>query len=305
MTSPIVSADVSAGTGLAAGEYWIELVPASPTAQHQVSFPAVIEPHRHHGPWVRPRLRPGIAQSLCEWLNLVYPSDPDWYPLARLDGDQLIVLTGDSAHHRHQIALDGDGRYPLGDLGRWYLSGPTRTPARLQHGQDILRDLERRSPHSGEVTVTCGPDNQPTSGFPARVDTSPRAGACVPVFRPDVAEAVAATCNRNHDTLPEDYPQVYFDGDTLLHVHPLLRARDGYLPARIEPDDNGHYRIDTPEWTFRTVPEKSEGPRIPGSRGACSPAALPALSSPRRRSARRTDSTGPDQRPGPVTSGDT
>lgn len=255
MTSLNTTTDLSAGAVLAAGEYWIELVPASADQPHQISFPAVIESRRHHGLWVRPRLRPEVAQALCEWLNLVYPSNPDWYPLARIEDDLLIVFAGEAAHDRHQIALDVDGRYSLGDLGRWFLSGPTRTRARFHHRLDVLRDVGRHHPRTGETVVTCDPDNLPASGYPASIESCPGMTACVPVFRPEVAEAVAVTCSGNHDSFPEDHPQVYFDGNTLVHVHQHLRARDGYLPVRIDPDPDGNYRIDTPEWTFHIAPE--------------------------------------------------
>jgi hypothetical protein len=248
-----------AGTALAAGEYWIELVPAATDQPHQISFPAVIEPRRHHGLWVRPRLRRETAEALCEWLNLVYPSDPDWYPLARFEGDVLVVLTGDAARQRHEIAREDDGRYPTGALGRWFLSGPTRTRAQFQHRLGVLRNAERHAPRPGETVVTCDPDNLPASGFPARAEARPSGNGCLPVFQPEIAKALAAFCSGNHDSVPEDHPQVYFDGNTLVHVHQHFRARDGYLPVRIDPDPDGNYRIDTPEWAFEVVSEKSEG----------------------------------------------
>lgn len=258
MSTLTTAADSSADIDLAAGENWIELVPAAHAEPHQASFPAVVEPRRHHGLWVRPRLRRDVAEALCEWLNVVYPVDPDWYPLARFEDDLLVVFTGEAAHHRHEIALDTDGRYPLGELGRWFLSAPTRTRARIYRQLEVLRDAERHSPRPGETLVSCDPGNLPASGFPARIET-PSAQAWVPVFRPEVAEAVAVWCATNHDSSPEDHPQVYFDGDTLVHVHPHLRALDGYLPWRIEPDTDGNYRIDGDEWTFYPVPVKSEG----------------------------------------------
>jgi hypothetical protein len=250
--------DSSAGTDLAAGEYWIELVPAAHAEPHQVSFPAVVEPRRHHGLWVRPRLRREVAEAMCEWLNVVYPVDPDWYPLARFEDDLLVVFTGEAVHQRHEIALGEDGRYPLGELGRWFLSGPTRTRARFHRQLDVLRDAERHYPRTGETVVTCDPVNLPVSGFPARIDT-PSGQACAPVFRPEIAEAVAVWCTTNHDTFPDEHPLVYFDGDTLVHVHQHLRALDGYLPWRIDPDADGNYRIDGEDWTFQAASEKSEG----------------------------------------------
>src|SRR5690606_31690782 len=57
MNTLTTTADSSADTDLAAGEHWIEHVPAARTRPHQISFPALIEPRRHHGLWVRPRLR--------------------------------------------------------------------------------------------------------------------------------------------------------------------------------------------------------------------------------------------------------
>ncbi|WP_216211114.1 hypothetical protein [Amycolatopsis aidingensis] len=247
-----------AGTDLAAGENWIEFVPAALAQPHQVSFPAVVESRRNHGLWVRPRLRRDVAEALCEWLNLVYPLDPDWYPLARFEDDLLVVFTGEAAHQRHEIALGEDGRYPLGEIGCWFLSAPTRTRARFYRQLEVLRDATRHYPRPGETLVTCDPGNLPVSGFPARIDTRP-AAPWVPVFRPEIAEAVAATCTSNHDRFPDDHPQVYFDRDTLVHVHQHLRALDGYLPWRIEPDTDGNYRIDGDEWTFQTVPVTSEG----------------------------------------------
>ncbi|MDT8916053.1 hypothetical protein [Amycolatopsis sp. PS_44_ISF1] len=258
MTMLSTGPDLSAGPALAAGEFWIEYVPAAHAEPHQVSFPAVVEPRRHRNLWVRPRLRPEAAEAVCEWLNLVYPADPDWYPLARFEDDLLVVLTGDAAHQRHKIVFGEDGRYPLGELGRWFLSGPTHTRARFYRQLDVLRDPERHYPRPGETVVTCDPNNLPASGFPARVD-SPPGQAAIPVFRPEVAEAVAVWCASNHGTFPDDHPQVYFDGDTLVHVHQHLRARDGYLPSRIDPDPDGNYRIDSDEWTFQAVSEKSEG----------------------------------------------
>ncbi len=242
---------------LAAGENWIELVPATHTQQHQASFPAVIEPRRHHGLWVRPRLRRQVAEAVCEWLNLVYPLDPDWYLLARFEGELLVVFTGDAAHHRHEITSDVDGRYPLGELGRWFLSGPPRTPDRLSHQRSVMR--VHRDLHLGETLVTCAPDALPWSAFPARVETRQDADGCVAVFRPEAAEAVAAFCCHAHEGAPDDYPLVYFDGDTLVHVHQHRRVHDGYLPWRIDPSPDGTYRIECDGWTFHPVPGKSEG----------------------------------------------
>ncbi|GAB2790511.1 hypothetical protein [Amycolatopsis magusensis] len=248
----------SAGPGLAAGEHWIELVPAAHAEPHQISFPAAIEHRRHHGLWVRPRLRREVAEAICEWLNLVYPADPDWYPLARFEDDLLIMFTGEAAHQRHEIPPERDGRYPLGEIGRWFLSGPTRTRDHLFHRLAVLRDAERHTQLPGETLVTCDPDNLPVTAFPARIDTGGSSG-WVPVFRPEIAEAVVVWCALNHDSFPKDHPQVYFDGDTLVHVHQHLRARDGYQPWRIDPDANGNYRIDRGEWTFQAVSDKSEG----------------------------------------------
>ncbi|TKG60952.1 hypothetical protein [Prauserella endophytica] len=262
MTMPSTAPDSSAGTDLAAGEYWIEFVPAAHGEPHQLSFPAVVEPARHHGLWVRPRLRREVAEAVCDWLNVVYPVDPDWYPLARFEGDLLVVFTGQAAHQRHEIALGEDGRYPLGELGRWFLSGPSRTRDRFYRQLDVLRDVERHYPRPGETVVTCDPDNLPVSGFPARIE-SRAAAPWVPVLRPEVAEAVAVWCTTNHDKDPDEYPLVYFDGDTLVHVHQHLRALDGYLPWRIDPDADGNYRIDGDEWTFQAVSEKSEGEVYP------------------------------------------
>jgi hypothetical protein len=45
----------------------------------------------------------------------------------------------------------------------------------------------------------------------------------------------------------------------VVHVHQHRRARDGYLPWRIDPSPDGAYRIGGDEWTFHPVPEKSEG----------------------------------------------
>ncbi|OXM59552.1 hypothetical protein [Amycolatopsis vastitatis] len=258
MSTLTTTDDLPGSVDLVAGEHWIELVPAAHGEPHQVSFPAMIEPRRHHGPWVRPRLRREVADALCEWLNLVYPVDPDWYPLARTEGDLLVVFTGDAAHQRYEIARGDDGRYPLGELGRWFLSGPTRTPALLDRQNEVLRDAARRHPRPGETLVTCDPTTLPGSAFPARIDAWPER-AWVPVFRPEIAEAVAAWCTTNHARRPDEHPQVYFDGDTLVHVHQHLRARNGYLPVRISPDPDGNYRIDTPEWAFEVVTEKSEG----------------------------------------------
>src|SRR4051812_28470769 len=121
MTALSTTPGSSVAGDLTAGECWIELVPAVHGDPHQRSFPAVIEPCRHHGLWVRPRLRREVAEGMCQWLNLVYPADPDWYPLARFEGDRLVVFTGEAAHHRHEIGPDPDGRYPLGELGNWFL----------------------------------------------------------------------------------------------------------------------------------------------------------------------------------------
>lgn len=250
--------DSSAGTDLAAGEYWIEYLPAARAEEHRASFPAAIEPARHHGLWVRPRLRREVAEAVCEWLNVVYPVDPDWYPLARVEDDVLLVFTEEATHQRHEIALGADGRYPLGELGRWFLSGPPRTRARFYRQLEVLRDAERRTPRPGETVVTCDPGNLPVSGFPARIDTSPGPQRVV-LFRPEIAEAVAVWCATNHDTFPGDHPLVYFDRDTLVHVHQHRRSHDGYLPWRIDPDADGNYWIGGQEWVFQAVSEKSEG----------------------------------------------
>ncbi|MBN6034139.1 hypothetical protein [Amycolatopsis sp. 195334CR] len=252
MTTTTLDAASPAALDLAAGEYWIELVPATHAAPHQISFPAVVEPRRHHGLWVRPRMRREVAEAVCEWLNLVYPVDPDWYPLARFEDDLLVVITGDAPHHRHEITLSEDGRYPLGELGRWYLSAPTRTRDRFSRQLAVLRDPERHYPRPGETVVTCDPANLPVSGFPARIDTS-RGQPWVPVFRPEIAEAVAVWCTTNHDTAPDEHPLVYFDRDTLIHVHQHLRSRDAYLPWRINPDPDGNYRIEGGEWAFQVA----------------------------------------------------
>jgi len=247
-----LTAGSAADIDLATGEHWIEHVPAARTRPHQLSFPALIEPRRHHGLWVRPRLRREVAQALCEWLNLVYPTDPDWYPLARFENDLLVVFTGDAAHQGHEIPPDEGGRYPLADIGRWFLSTPTRTAARIEHDLAVLGDPTRHAPRPGEILVTCNPANAPASAFPARIDTRPRQ-PLIPVFRPEIAEAVAAFCTTHHDLAPDDYPQVYLDGHTLVHVHQHLRVLDNYLPWRIDPDHDGNYSIDGDEWTFHRV----------------------------------------------------
>ncbi|MFD4252482.1 hypothetical protein ACFWQL_22330 [Amycolatopsis thermoflava] len=229
MNTRTTTADSSADIGLAAGEHWIEHVPAARTWPHQISFPAVIEPRRHQGLWVRPRLRREVARALCEWLNLVYPTDPDWYPLARFDNDLLVVFTGEAAHQRHEIPPDEVGRYPLADLGCWFLSTPTRTAARIAHELAVLSDRTRREPRPGETLVACNPANAAASAFPARIDT--RSGQpLIPVFRPEIAEAVAAFCTTHHDLAPNDYPAGLPRGP-----HPRPRApapaRPGQLPA--------------------------------------------------------------------------
>lgn len=252
MNTLTTTADSSADIGLAAGEHWIEHVPAPRTWHHQISFPAVIEPRRHQGLWVRPRLRREVARALCEWLNLVYPTDPDWYPLARFDNDLLVVFTGEAAHQRHEIPPDEVGRYPLADPGCWFLSTPTRTAARIAHELAVLSDLTRREPRPGETLVTCNPASAAASAFPARIDT--RSGQpLIPVFRPEIAETVAAFCTTHHDLAPDDYPQVYLEGHTLVHVHQHLRVLDNYLPWRIDPDADGNYAIDGDEWIFHPV----------------------------------------------------
>ncbi|MFI5593666.1 hypothetical protein ACIA5G_52190 [Amycolatopsis sp. NPDC051758] len=257
MITPATS-DSSAAITLTAGEYWIELVPAAHAEPRQASFPAVIEPRRHHGLWVRPRLRREVAEAMCAWLNLVYPVDPDWYPLARFEGDLLVVLTGNAARHRHEIGPDVDGRYPLGELGRWFLSGPTRTPAHLSRQRAVL--LERRYHRRvNETLVTCAPSALPSSAFPARIEPHQDGDRCIPVFRPEVAEAVAAFCAHAHEGAPDEHPLAYFDRDTLVHVHQHRRACDGYLPWRIEPGSDGAYRVDGDEWIFRPALGKSEG----------------------------------------------
>ncbi|VVJ22696.1 Uncharacterised protein [Amycolatopsis camponoti] len=255
MTTLNTTSDMSAVGALATGESWIELVPAVHGDPRQISFPAVIEPRRHHGVWVRPRLRRNVAEAMCEWLNLVYPTDPDWYPLARFEGDLLVVFTGDSAHHRHEIAAEVDGRYPLGELGRWFLSGPTR--ARRSRRCGARR--HPRQPSEGETLVSCDPRTHSRNVFPGRVEIPADTGRCVVILRPEVADAVADYCTRANQDLPDDYPLVHFDGDTLVHVHQHLRAREGYLPWRIEPGADGTYRIDSDEWIFRMAPRKSEG----------------------------------------------
>ncbi|MFD4190744.1 hypothetical protein [Amycolatopsis thermoflava] len=63
----------------------------------------MIEPRCDHGRWVRPQLRRDAAHALCEWLNVMYPTGPDWYPLVRFDNDLLVVLTREAAHQRHEI----------------------------------------------------------------------------------------------------------------------------------------------------------------------------------------------------------
>ncbi|MEV6639648.1 hypothetical protein [Amycolatopsis sp. NPDC051371] len=258
MSTLSTTQDSSAAGDLAVGEYWIELVPAVRGEPHQVSFPAVIEPYRHHGLWVRPRLRREVAEAMCRWLNLVYPVDPDWYPLARLEGDLLVVFTGDAAHHRHEIGPDIDGRYPLGELGRWFLSGPPRTPDRDADWPAAPRALRyRRDP--GEALVTCDPGTPARSAFPARIETREGTAGRVAMFRLEIAEAVADYCIRANQEFPDDYPLAYFDGDTLVHVHQHRRTCDGYLPWRIEAMPDGTYRIDGDEWSFRPVHRKSEG----------------------------------------------
>ncbi|OXM44504.1 hypothetical protein CFP75_34370 [Amycolatopsis alba DSM 44262] len=168
----------------------------------------------------------------------MYPIAPGWYPLAVSRTICLVVFTGEAACQRHDVALGENGRYPLGELGRWFLSGPTRTRERFHRQLDVLRDAKRHYPRPGEIVVTCDPDNLPVSGFPARIDTSP--GARALVFRPEIAEAVAVWCATSHDLAPGDHPLVYFDGDTLVDVHQHRRIDDGYLPLRIAPDQDGN-----------------------------------------------------------------
>lgn len=83
MTMFATAADSPAGIDLAVGEYWIEFVPAARPA-----------PRRHRSLRVRPRLRREVAEAVCQWLNLVYPTAPDWYPLAR-ESDLLVVFAAE------------------------------------------------------------------------------------------------------------------------------------------------------------------------------------------------------------------
>jgi hypothetical protein len=64
-------------------DLYVELVSGFHVEPHTVSFPAVVDEHRRQGMWARPRFRGEAAEALAEWLNLMYPLDPDWYPLAR------------------------------------------------------------------------------------------------------------------------------------------------------------------------------------------------------------------------------
>ncbi len=63
----------------------------------------------------------------------------------------------------------------------------------------------------------------------------------------------------NHHTSPGDHPVVYFDRDTLVHVHQRRRTHGGYLPWRIASDQHGNDRIGGQERTSQAVSEKSEG----------------------------------------------
>lgn len=250
-------------------ELYVELVSGYRVEPHTVSFPALVDEHRRQGIWVRPRFRHEAAEAIADWLNLVYPLDPDWYPLARLDGDTLLILRGDSEQHCHAVEPDDDGRYGLGpEGGCWFLSIPTRTTATELHDLERLCDRSLHVPADGEVLVCCDPDDLLVGAFPAEVEPRDE-GSVVPTFRREIAEAVVAWCTSRHRVDPDSYPQAYLDADgTLVHVHQRLRGLDGYIPWRINPDSSGKYRIDGAEWAFRTVPADIAAftPRLPKSR---------------------------------------
>lgn len=233
-------------------ELYVELVGGHHLRRHTVSFPALVDEHRRRGMWAQPRFRREVAEALAEWLNLVYPHDPDWYPLAHFDGDTLVIQRGESERHCSAIAPDDDGRYGLGpDGGCWFLSTPTLTaPAQLRE-IGLLWDNRLRITTDGEVLISCDPGGTLGGGFPARIEPLGRSGQVVPTFRRDVAEAVAAWCTSRHRNDPDHHPQAYFDGDTLVHVHQHRRVLDGYTPWRITPTASGCYRIDrAEEWAF-------------------------------------------------------
>lgn len=232
-------------------ELYVQLVPGYHVGVHRQAFPARIDAQRD-SVWVRPRFHRDVAEALAEWLNTMHPADPDWYHLARFDGDTLIITTGDGPHQTSVIHPDADGRYLLGGWC-WFLSTPTLTPEALHRETKLLRDPARRIPVDGEVMVSCDSGQSGKGVFPARVDPTLVGGDPVPTFRPEIAEAVVAWCNTRHRTDPDRYPQAYFDGTTLVHIHQHLRALDAYVPWRIDPDQHGHYRIDGDEWTWRHV----------------------------------------------------
>jgi hypothetical protein len=236
------------------GELYVEMVPGYNVELHRVTFPALIDTQREGNLCARPRFRREVAESLAEWLNLVYPSDPDWYHLARFDGDTLLVIARDEdepARQHHAVLPDDDGRYPLGHLYSWFLSTPTPIPAQQRREQVLLHDRARRIPTEGEILLSCDPDDRGTAAFPAQVDPSLVNGHPVPTFRREVAEVVIAWCNIRHHRDPDRYPQAYFDGDTLVHIHQHLRDLNGYTPWRIDPDQHGKYRVDGDEWIWR------------------------------------------------------
>ena len=224
-------------------EFYVELYPCGR------SFPAVIDHRRWHG-WVRPRFRRDVAESIAHWANTSRNvGEPPWYLQCSFEDEILVVLEGRVARHHH--APDEQGRYALGaNYLRWFLSVPE---AQARHDEAaVLQDTSRLKATECEqlVSIDFGDDSR---SFPAIVEQRLWNGWAVPRFRREVAEVVVSRLNAAHDADPEGYERAYWDGDTLVHVHPRFIGEDGYLPERIESDPDGRYAVGAPGWTWQIV----------------------------------------------------
>jgi hypothetical protein len=229
------------------GEVYVAL------ADTTAAFPAVIDDKRWNG-FVRPRFTRDTAQVVAAWLNTDHPNDPmSGNYNARFDGDTLIV-TDLYEGTTDRIHPDTEGRYSIGAGGwMWELSIPVSDVAAEAA---LLADAARLIPEDTEIRITIGATgNDPV--FPAVPDPDfgwSRAGT--PRFRREIAEVVVAWLNDTERRF-HGGGVAYWDGETLVRIDLQEAPDDGYLPARITPDDDGRYAIG-PDFEWERVADNRD-----------------------------------------------
>ncbi|MEC3979920.1 hypothetical protein [Amycolatopsis sp. H20-H5] len=247
------------------GEWYVELdhTPALPVP-YRIGFPAWIAADRHPADpgdpegrrWVRPRFRPEVAAAIAAWLGSVACG------ARTVSGNGWMVITEATVDgipgREHRFILGIDGYYRLEWSSRvwhWFVSAPTTDDEQMHAtAEKLLAARDSWTLESGEQWVSI---DEPY--FPALVVPESWNGFANPLFRRDVADAVVAWVNDIYRSYGDDQERAYWDGDTIVHVHPAYVDEDGYTPDRIAPHE-GRYAIGGWEWCWSATDTRPTDP---------------------------------------------